>query len=98
MLISDGPTLLIDVTRDLAVQAEPLTRIDAVALTHAHRDAIGGLPALRRGGVRTAPRVRSTSSSARRPPTSSARATGASSTADCASQLPETFATQGRSP
>ena len=48
MLISDRATLLIDVTRDFAVQAERLARIDAVALTHAHRDAIGGLPALRR--------------------------------------------------
>jgi len=48
MLISDGATLLIDVTRDFAVQAERLTRIDAVALTHAHRDAIGGLAVLRR--------------------------------------------------
>ena len=47
VLISDGATLLIDVTRDFAVQAERLTSIDAVALTHAHRDAIGGLPALR---------------------------------------------------
>jgi phosphoribosyl 1,2-cyclic phosphodiesterase len=48
VVISDGAALLIDVTRDFAVQAERLTGIDAVALTHAHRDAIGGLSLLRR--------------------------------------------------
>jgi phosphoribosyl 1,2-cyclic phosphodiesterase len=48
MLISDGIALLIDVTSDFAVQAERLTGIDAILLTHGHRDAIGGLPALRR--------------------------------------------------
>jgi len=48
MLISHGTELLIDVTTDFAVQAERLTRIDAILLTHGHRDAIGGLPALRR--------------------------------------------------
>jgi glyoxylase-like metal-dependent hydrolase (beta-lactamase superfamily II) len=36
------------VTRDFTVQTEPLAWIDAVALTHAHPDAIGGLAALRR--------------------------------------------------
>jgi phosphoribosyl 1,2-cyclic phosphodiesterase len=48
LLISDGTVLLIDVTRHFAVQAERLSRIDAILLTHGHRDAIGGIPALRR--------------------------------------------------
>jgi phosphoribosyl 1,2-cyclic phosphodiesterase len=40
--------LLIDVTRDFGVQAERLARIDAILSTHGHRDAIGGVPSLRR--------------------------------------------------
>ena len=48
LLISDGTALLLDVTRHFAVQAQRLTRIDAVVLTHGHRDACGGLASLRR--------------------------------------------------
>lgn len=52
LLISDGTALLVDVTRDFAAQAEHLVGIDAILeailLTHRHRDAIGGLPSLRR--------------------------------------------------
>ena len=48
LLIADRTSLLIDVTRDFAAQAEHVARIDAIALTHGHRDAIGGLPSLRR--------------------------------------------------
>jgi phosphoribosyl 1,2-cyclic phosphodiesterase len=48
LLISNGTVLLIDVTRDFALQAKRLARIDAILVTHGHRDAIGGLPSLRR--------------------------------------------------
>lgn len=44
----DGPRILLDVTRDFAAQAEALHRIDAVLLTHGHRDASGGMARLRR--------------------------------------------------
>lgn len=43
-----GATFLFDVTRDFPVQATALRHVDLVLVTHAHRDASGGLPALDR--------------------------------------------------
>jgi phosphoribosyl 1,2-cyclic phosphodiesterase len=40
-------TLLLDVTRDFPEQAPEIDRLDGALLTHGHRDASGGLPALR---------------------------------------------------
>jgi phosphoribosyl 1,2-cyclic phosphate phosphodiesterase len=39
--------VLIDVTRDFSDQARRLERIDAILITHAHRDASGGISQLR---------------------------------------------------
>jgi phosphoribosyl 1,2-cyclic phosphodiesterase len=47
LLIEDEVHVLIDVTRHFPQQARAVRRIDAVLLTHAHRDASGGLGALR---------------------------------------------------
>src|ERR671930_295213 len=41
-------SLLIEATRDFPVQSTGLEQLDAVLLTHAHRDAAGGVPALGR--------------------------------------------------
>ena len=43
----DGTRMLLDVTRDFNEQARGLDGLDAVVLTHAHRDACGGLTQLR---------------------------------------------------
>jgi len=49
LLVDAGPRLLIDVTRDFGEQQGGLEgRLDAVLLTHGHRDACGGLASLRR--------------------------------------------------
>jgi ribonuclease BN (tRNA processing enzyme) len=45
---SDTATVLVDATSQLEEQIVGVTAIDAVVLTHAHRDAAGGLPALDR--------------------------------------------------
>lgn len=49
MLVSStAGAILVDVTRDFARQARAVERIDRVLITHAHRDACGGLPQLER--------------------------------------------------
>ena len=47
-LLHDGISVLIDVTRNFEEQVHWIDSIDAVLLTHAHRDASGGIPRLDR--------------------------------------------------
>jgi ribonuclease BN (tRNA processing enzyme) len=47
LVVFDGTRMLLDVTRDFGEQACGLDGVDAVLLTHAHRDACGGLAQLR---------------------------------------------------
>jgi phosphoribosyl 1,2-cyclic phosphodiesterase len=47
-VVSDVGTILIDVTRDFVTQARALDRVDLVLITHAHRDASGGVARLDR--------------------------------------------------
>jgi phosphoribosyl 1,2-cyclic phosphodiesterase len=46
-LVDAGQVALLDVTRDFPAQARGVERVDVALITHAHRDASGGLPALR---------------------------------------------------
>lgn len=58
LLVEAGGTVLLDVTRHFVEQAAGLRRLDAILLTHAHRDAAGGVPgpaALVAGARSTAP-------------------------------------------
>jgi ribonuclease BN (tRNA processing enzyme) len=47
-VVDAGPSILIDVTRDFVEQSRVIEALDAVLITHAHRDASGGVAALRR--------------------------------------------------
>ena len=46
-LVDAGSVALIDVTRDFREQARDVEMVGAALITHAHRDASGGVPALR---------------------------------------------------
>jgi phosphoribosyl 1,2-cyclic phosphodiesterase len=48
LLVAAGANLLIDATTHLAQQLSDVDALDAVVLTHAHRDAAGGVAALGR--------------------------------------------------
>lgn len=49
LLVTAGEcAILIDVTRDFALQARSIDRVHLVLVTHPHRDAAGGLPQLER--------------------------------------------------
>jgi phosphoribosyl 1,2-cyclic phosphate phosphodiesterase len=48
LLAQDGTSVLLDLTRHFGQQSEDVEEIDGVLLTHAHRDASGGVPQLRR--------------------------------------------------
>jgi phosphoribosyl 1,2-cyclic phosphodiesterase len=48
LLVEAGAGVLIDATTHAEPQLADVDRLDAVLLTHAHRDAAGGVPALRR--------------------------------------------------
>jgi phosphoribosyl 1,2-cyclic phosphodiesterase len=47
LLVQDGGSVLLDVTRDFARQSHAIDELGGVLLTHAHRDACGGIPQLR---------------------------------------------------
>jgi phosphoribosyl 1,2-cyclic phosphodiesterase len=47
LLLKADSHILIDVTRDFGDQARGLDRIDSILITHAHRDACGGVGQLR---------------------------------------------------
>jgi phosphoribosyl 1,2-cyclic phosphodiesterase len=48
LLVEGSARVLIDATRHFREQSRELRELDGVLLTHAHRDAAGGIPALRR--------------------------------------------------
>jgi phosphoribosyl 1,2-cyclic phosphodiesterase len=48
LLVEDATSVLIDVTRAVDEQLRDVNHLDFVLLTHAHRDASGGIPRLRR--------------------------------------------------
>lgn len=48
LVVEDGAAILLDVTRHFSQQSRDLKDIDAILLTHAHRDACGGIAQLRK--------------------------------------------------